>query len=105
LWVERDLAFRRISVFHPGKKRTRGALCVAPAVQRRDEAPRLGPEVVEGPVVVLKTPHNFNYRSFEQKIDAHVVSVTRVKYRKRNYRGKRALFNLLEIRKTACREA
>lgn len=55
------------------------------------------------PVVVLKVPHNFEYRSFETRLKGHVVGVTRIKYPGAAPRA-RAVFLLLEIRKTACRE-
>ena len=57
------------------------------------------------PVVILNAPHNFDFRAFEQKTKGHVVGITRIKYRKATMRRKRALYVLLEIRKSACREA
>lgn len=64
----------------------------------------LGPVVnsalAVAPVVILKVPHNFNYGAFEQKIKGHIVDIARIKYQSLQYKRKRAVFLLLEIRKT-----
>lgn len=54
-------------------------------------------------LVVLKTPHNFDYRAFERRLKGFVTGVARIVYPKAPASG-RAVFNLLEIRKRACRE-
>lgn len=54
-------------------------------------------------IVILKTPHNFDYRAFERRLKGVVTGVARIVYPKTPASG-RAVFNLLEIRKKACRE-
>ncbi len=72
-------------------------------------APVINAALKVAPVVVLKAPHDFDYQKFEQGIDGHVVSIARIKYPEAKARGKfrpkRAVFILLEIRKTARRES
>lgn len=59
------------------------------------------------PIVVAKVPYNFDYLSLERRLDGVVASVVRIHYPNEHQPMKvrrRAVFNLLEIRKNQCRE-